>query len=376
MSPRMLFALGALVACSPKGDGPAFGDTANENEGAEPFLAPDAPGPYTPATREATVTPDHGVPLTVQVWYPSNDPAGTPYLYDGLVGGQSTADLPAACDRVRPVLLFSHGNGGMRWQSIWLTETLAARGWVVVAPDHTFNTVFDMSEAHFAELVFRRPVDIVASYQWLLDDLAAPGGPLDGCVDEAQGYAMAGHSFGGYTSYVVAGSPIDRDATAAECAQNGGWLCAEVAEYFDAHPESSRVDLSDDRVWAAVPMAPAAFETLTGGLAEIAVPVLTWGGTRDSLTPVPSTVRPIYAGIQSRPAYLAVIEDAGHYSFSDACALLDSFPDCAPPYMPPTEVQAIARVNTVAFLDGLRGYTEAEAYLPSDDSALLWESAD
>jgi predicted dienelactone hydrolase len=370
----LLALLPALVAACTSDDPAAPGDDSGAAEVVdEAFLAPDAPGPYTPSTLTDEITPDHGVPLQVQAWYPSTEPAGTLHRYDGFIAGAASDGLSASCDQARPVMVFSHGNGGMRWQSLWLAEGLAARGWVVVAPDHTFNTAFDMDDEKFASLVFRRPVDAVATFDWLVGSLAAPGGLLDGCVDPDAGYAMAGHSFGGYTTYAVAGAPIDRDASAAFCAANGGWLCAEVAAYFVAHPETLRVDLSDDRVWAAVPQTPAAYDALVGGLSEISVPVLTWGGGRDTLTPVPGVVRPLHEGLTIETAYLGVIEDAGHYSFSDACTLLGGFPDCEPPYRDPAEVHAVAFQTTVAFLDSLRGFDEAAAWLPVDDAGLTWE---
>ena len=364
------------VGCAAADPSAPGDDSGAAGVAPEAFLAPDAPGPYTPSTVTDEITPDHGVTLQVQAWYPSTEPAGTLHAYAGLIAGTASDGLAASCERARPVMVFSHGNSGMRWQSLWMVEALAARGWVVVAPDHTFNTAFDMDNEKFASLVFRRPVDAVATFDWLVESLAAPGGLLDGCVDPDAGYAMAGHSFGGYTTYAVAGAAIDRDASAAFCAEYGGWLCDEVAEYFAAHPDPSRVDLSDDRVWAAVPQTPAAYDALVGGLADISVPVLTWGGGRDTLTPVEGVVRPLHEGLTTETAYLGVIVDAGHYSFSDACTLLGGYPDCQPPYREPAEVHAVALQTTIAFLDGLRGFDEAAAWLPVDDAGLTWEGGE
>ena len=363
----------AMAACGPDGGPP----TALDTGGAEAFLPSDAPGPFTPATLVGEIMPDHGTPLTVQAWYPSDAVGGQAHSYDGFITGAAVDGGAAACASPRPVLVFSHGNDGVRWQSLWLVEALASRGWVVVAPDHTYNTIFDGDDDAFADVIFRRPLDTVATYDWLVGELAAPGGPLDGCVRESDGYAMAGHSFGGFTTYAVAGAPIDRDASAAFCATSGGWLCDPVAEWFAAHPEESRVDRSDDRIWAAVPMTPAAYDALVGGLGEVSVPVLTWGGGRDTLTPMASVVRPLHEGLVGTTAHLAVIDDAGHYSFSDACALLGGgVPDCEPPFRPPAEVQSLARVVTISFLDQLRGYDEAAAWWPVDDDGLTWEPAE
>jgi predicted dienelactone hydrolase len=43
-----------------------------------------------------------------------------------------------------PLIAFSHGNSGLRRQSTFLTTHLASWGFVVTAPDHAGNTLFEM----------------------------------------------------------------------------------------------------------------------------------------------------------------------------------------------------------------------------------------
>ena len=70
-----------------------------------------------------------------------------------------------------------------------------------------------------------------------------------------------GHSFGGYTTVALSGSVIDTNASANHCADSPyGWLCDQVAEYASEHG-SGIYDLSDDRIWAGIPMAPVGFTT-------------------------------------------------------------------------------------------------------------------
>ena len=56
----------------------------------------------------------------------------------------------------------------MRWQSPFLVEYLASHGFVVVAPDHTGNTIFDYDSGRMPE-VARRPHDIIDAADWLKD---------------------------------------------------------------------------------------------------------------------------------------------------------------------------------------------------------------
>ena len=44
-----------------------------------------------------------------------------------------------------PVVLFSHGSCGYPAQSLFLTPLLASRGFIVVAPPHPGNTIFELS---------------------------------------------------------------------------------------------------------------------------------------------------------------------------------------------------------------------------------------
>lgn len=365
-----LFLLSLLVGCA--ADKAAPSADSGSPAAAEAFLAPDAPGPYAAATFESTLTPGHGVELAVQAWYPTEAPGGE-YRYDDILVGEAVDGGAPACATPRPVVVFSHGNSGIRWQSVFLTETLASRGWIVVAPDHTYNTALDIDADRLEEVVFRRPVDVVSTYDWLVEVAAGPDGPLAGCVDPDAGYAVVGHSFGGYTTLAVAGAVIDPAVVLPYCASTGDWLCDEVGSWFDAHGESV-VDLSDPRVWAAVPMTPAGMGALAGGLERVEVPVLMWGGGRDEITPMSTQVQPLFDGLTAMPRHLATLADAGHFTFSDACRFLPTYDDCSPPYREPAEVHAIVNVMTIAFLDHHRGFEEAAGWLPIEDPGLSWES--
>lgn len=356
-----------LLACAPDDERAP----RDEDEASAP---PDAPGPWAVGTDTAEIELSSGEASTVQFWFPRSAAEGEAHLYGGLVAGGALDGGEADCSQPRPVLLFSHGNGGMRWQSYFLGEHLASHGWLVVAPDHTGNTVFDLDEERQTELVFRRPDDVRRAFDRLVERGLAEGDRLRGCVDAQDGYAMAGHSFGGYTTMAVAGAFIDPEQTAAWCAENGGWLCADVAAEAAANPAVERFELGDARAWAAVPMAPAGHEALLAGLPEVAVPSLVIGGSRDSLTTWSGEVYPIYADLRVEPRAAAQVEDAGHYSFSNACELLPTFADCSPPYREPAEVHALTRTLVLAWLRAARGEEAAWAWLPGEAEGLAWEA--
>jgi len=166
--------------------------------------------------------------LPVEVWYPAAD------KYAGQDIAEATMDKydllpgfpPAKQAAVRnaeiaagrfPVVLFSHGFGGHRRQSTFLCTHLASHGYIVVAMDHTGNTVIDMAqmtlqvmmgqpmpdtEALLDEAIAARPADV----SFVLDRLLAGDLGIDPSQVDNERIGMAGHSFGGWTTLKLAAS--------------------------------------------------------------------------------------------------------------------------------------------------------------------------
>ena len=124
---------------------------------------------YVDTSRTEYYSPDPGGPreLMVQIWYPAEPgPASLPgpWMAEAAIAGPAIAsrlELPAflfshlslarthavaeapvaARETPYPVLLFSHGWGGLRTQNISQVEELASQGYIVAALDHTFGAV-------------------------------------------------------------------------------------------------------------------------------------------------------------------------------------------------------------------------------------------
>ena len=70
------------------------------------------------------------------VWYPTAS-AVTAFAYSRDISSTLAKDgQPLAACGPFPLVVFSHGLGGCGTQSIFLTETLARKGYVVVGPDY------------------------------------------------------------------------------------------------------------------------------------------------------------------------------------------------------------------------------------------------
>jgi predicted dienelactone hydrolase len=309
------------------------------------------PGPYVAGTLDDELVGGTGETLTVQVWFPSNDVGEETVSYDNVYVGEAFTDVAPACDSPRNVLLFSHGYGGIRWQSPFLGDALASHGWLVVAPDHAANTFFDNDDSRIDELVVRRPADLADAFDWLVEQSDDPSSPLAGCVDAVAGYAVSGHSFGGYTAYAAGGALIEDPATAAS------------------------LDVSDPRVWAVMTWAPwNASGVLSDGTSAINVPVMTLGGELDATTP-PDMVRALHAAVTATPRYLGMHATAGHNSYAPiACDLgIEADNGCGAENVDLDAFTHDVGVASLAFLESTLGVPGSIEQLPTTDPDISWE---
>ncbi len=271
----------------------------------------DAPGPYGAGYRtvEVTYEPD-GAPsprtLKVSLWYPTEDESGADVAYldifydDDVFLDASLA--PPVHGETYPVHLHSHGHLGFAGSSPFLMRHFATHGWVVIAPDHTNNTLVDNIDPRPAWMYSVRGQDLSATLDAMgelpSDDPLAGKLALDAVIG-------SGHSFGGYTLFGVAGATFDVAAIDAGCADGSGpaGVCsAEESAAFHA-------GVVDARVVAAMPLA-AGNHALYGaaGLADVAVPVLMMSGDDDQSVQNATEGDPIWAAL---PAPAIRVDVAG-----------------------------------------------------------------
>ncbi len=376
----LLIASAQLAACSSSDDAAVASPGPSADGGSDaPALAidPDGLGPYAigVTTIETPAGDGGGRVLPIEVWYPATVAAGAPAAQYSLTAGAlklATLDSPnravrdAPADRSRgpyPVVVFSHGNGGVRFQSVYLTEVLASHGFIVAAPDHVGNTFRELiatsAALTLAEAARVRPADVSATLDALLARSADGADPLHDLADPAR-VGVAGHSFGGYTAARIAGATLDAAAVAAACAAAPG---ASRCDGWDALRGPFPASARDARFLAALPQAPGIAKWFApSGYAAIAVPTMVQGGSVDLTMPFAAESAPVYDAIATAPAYLLEVEKAGHFTYSDFCALIAIAPDlaglvgdafgdgCGPTNLPADRAHALVDRFAVAFL--------------------------
>lgn len=259
--------------------------------------------------------------VAAAVWYPAaQEPQ--PYTYETADDYHSRVAFDSPLDAYGmpyPLVFFAHGGYGCGYDSAFFAEYLAARGYVVVAPDFVdtepplygeqiaFGRIWEGSTGSLREVlaVSRRFVedmdadrDLLLAYlaehrlhhvSFVLDmivaESASPSSFLYGAMDE-EAIGICGHSLGGITTLGKTG----------------------------AHPDAS---FHDQRFKAALLFSSSAYpfeESLDG----IAVPMMLLIGDDDPSFMHPELPRRATFDRAPAPRYLAILRNAGHFAFSNS----------------------------------------------------------
>jgi predicted dienelactone hydrolase len=232
--------------------------------------------------------------LGVDCWYPTLGGAYPASRYELLPGigftASALADAPPA-PGPHPLVVFSHGRSGTRSSYAMLCEGLAARGYVVVAPDHPGDTLADWLlgiAVDDATNEAQRVDDVRVVLNAVLDrrvGLAAVSG-----VDSAQ-VALAGHSYGAYTAFAYAGAQT-----------------------------------SDPRIGAVAGLQSFTRTLPASVFARVKAPSLLIAGGHDATCPPDTDTRPAFAALGSPDARCVDIDHAGHQACSDVGLYLELEP--------------------------------------------------
>lgn len=245
-----------------------------------------------------------------------------------------------------PVIIFSHGAYSARFQYNFYTVHLASHGYIVIAPDHEGNTLWDMVRDGFSFVKMASSAgDRITDMKFMLykaEELNADESGFFGGMIDTERAALSGHSFGGFTSV--------------------------VAHY--------RYPQSFDLTVALAPVLNTYFLQMNScQLANCEGPAMIIGGTLDKTI----TFKEQYCGysaLASDEKYLVKVENGAHFTFSDMCTInLENMPTsegapdiasdgCAIENIPYEQGWRIARHYATAFLNfRQRNSPDSQAYL-------------
>lgn len=340
-----------------------FGLACAESDDELVFSPPNAAGPYTPSAKTFSFVDERGKSITAELWYPTADDC-EPFRYPEIpIAGTACRDAHMI-DGPWPLVAFSHGYSGIRYQSIFLTEWLASHGYVVVAPDHQYNTMLDLDDDRTAQVAVERPGDVIHAVTAL--DEAYPG------LADTSRYVMTGHSFGGWTANAVAGGVTDFPGLVEFCAENDNYdLCN-----LDIDASASLDQPPDPRAFAVISMAPAGWYSF-GDLSGVA-PMLLMGGEKDESESIELEIQPLYDRLPE-PKRMAVLAGAGHYAYTDICLIGPIMDDCdeeAGGFINLDRAHEIIRAEATAFVGwSYTGDDRFLEWLPGSDAEIVWTEA-
>lgn len=301
-------------------------------------------------------------PVTFDVYYPSTADGvqGRPREIVEVLGieilpAPAYRDVELA-DGEFPLILFSHGFEGIRFQSFFHIAHLASHGFIVASPDHHGNTIPDgLAGVVDDATAVNRAFDMKFLMDQLLDAGTESGAVYAAAIDPER-IGMSGHSYGGYEAFILTGGEVRGTSLDETTVTLGTFTDARVKAILPMAPRTMRrVD--------AVTLPDEYFQT-------VRVPTLIIGSELDMTDPFFVDAMRAFDNLPvgAELVGLAEILGGGHNTFTDLCELQPEVLDlvggaeegCMPRHLPWKHAHDLINYLALNFFDGiLRGNDEA-----------------
>ncbi|MEC7839338.1 MAG: prolyl oligopeptidase family serine peptidase [Chlamydiota bacterium] len=250
-------------------------------------------------------------PVITEVYYPSSrdlrnlEPTSNNFRIQEL----RNAPLPNR-EKKLPLIVFSHGHMGNRYQMEWLQNFLAANGYIVAVPDHFGDTSY-LQRPEDSLKRWDRPKDISYVIDKILED------PLFKHHIDADKIGFVGFSFGGLTGVWLAGGVAknypEADLKASSKVELDRGINQDIIDKTDF--SMGKKSYYDKRVKAGFLMAPAyGFAFTEDGLSAIDIPIMIIAGQADRVVSSENNARYFADNIKSS-AVKILPGKVGHYTF-------------------------------------------------------------
>lgn len=260
-----------------------------------------------------------------------------------------------------PLLVFSHGNGGFRFQNTFQMEYLASHGYIVAACDHTGNAAVTLLSG-LPVLYNKQTIKDIRRWDDRVKDIALVVNKIDQLNKQEGswligrikpgGYGALGHSFGGFT--VCRLSETDPRVKAILPMTVAGTL-------YDAKDLATRTATQQQLASVDIPNIPCRIPMMVI-LADHDRTVGDEGNRRSRA----------YFKRSVGPRYLLEFKGAGHFTFTDMSQINPNFGDGVGVekgnkgfrFSDAEEAQRITNQYSVAFFDAfLKKDAAARAFL-------------
>lgn len=223
----------------------------------------------------------------ISLWYPTNSKEENISYY--LWNGEAAIDSPIHIQKY-PLLIFSHGYGGSRYNQSYLAEFMARNGYIVAAIEYDDKTLF--------QSLLERPKITSKALDFILTDLEIKDNI------NIKKIGMVGHSMGGYTALALAG---------------GKPIFSKVSSSF---LQKKYIDLShydnnflDERIKAIAVFASGKTKIFDKeSLLKVAVPVFIMEASRDELVDG-DDLKQLAKNLSNLSNKYYILKGAGRFSF-------------------------------------------------------------
>jgi predicted dienelactone hydrolase len=193
-------------------------------------------------------------PLSLSIWYPSEEPASITVGANPIFEGTPTAPDAPFSKGTLPLVVLSHG--GLRSAAdsgAWLSASIARAGYVVVE----VNAPRPNTASLALNEIWQRPQDVRRTIDFMLtDDIWGPR--IDGSKVSVAGFAL-----GATAALVSAGAEMDTARYMQSCVADGlmegpdcEWFAATGVDPADTNPEVLGALTQDPRVTSVIAVNP------------------------------------------------------------------------------------------------------------------------
>jgi predicted dienelactone hydrolase len=253
--------------------------------------------------------------IEIAIWYPSNVPEAI------LTRGPFTMSVSNNGEPIQkkyPLVMLSHGTGGMSLTHHEIAAATARAGFVVVALTHPGDNYRDRSMVGKLDYFTERPRQISRTLDAVLGDARWAS------LVDVNRVAFLGHSAGGFTGLALLGATPSFANSVRHCAINfdaDGWFCQQFGskeKAIEAAKDLSSIltiaGSKDARFKAAVLISPVGIFSEAAALTSLTTPTLVYVALRDTVLTPNFHAQAVGEGLPN--STVVVNTQGGHFMFA------------------------------------------------------------